>query len=96
MKRHATIVKPGDYESALSVVGTDVIVLAAKQVTQGQEFTFQRGKKAWGLPRTVMIGAKRFSSSREALISPARASRKSVPLLHYGRLNCMARISATE
>ncbi|MEH6355885.1 MAG: hypothetical protein V7760_07655 [Marinobacter sp.] len=50
MKRHATIVKPGDYESALSVVGTDVTVLVEKQVTQGQEFTFQRGDKGMGPP----------------------------------------------
>jgi len=34
MKRHSTIVKPGDYESALSVVGTYVTVLAAKNVTR--------------------------------------------------------------
>jgi len=50
MKRHSTIVKPGDYERALSVVGTDVTVLAANAVTQGQEFTFQRGEQGMGPP----------------------------------------------
>ena len=50
MKRHSTIVKPGDYERALSVVGTEVTVLAAKNVTHGQEFTFQRGEKGMGPP----------------------------------------------
>lgn len=50
MKRHISIVKPDDYESALSVLGIDITVLAAKQVTQGQEFTFQRGVKGMGPP----------------------------------------------
>ncbi|AXS82895.1 MULTISPECIES: cupin domain-containing protein [Marinobacter] len=50
MKRHSTIVRPGDYENALSVVGTNVTVLAAKQITQGQEFTFQSGEKGMGPP----------------------------------------------
>ncbi|MCM0613000.1 cupin domain-containing protein [Marinobacter sediminum] len=50
MTRHSTIVRPGDYESALSVVGTNVTVLAAKQITQGQEFTFQSGESGMGPP----------------------------------------------
>lgn len=50
MERHSIIVKPSDYQGALSVVGTDVTVLAAKKVTQGQEFTFQQGEQGRGPP----------------------------------------------
>ena len=50
MSRTPLIIKPETYNSALNVVGTDVIVLASKQDTQGQEFTYQSGEKGMGPP----------------------------------------------
>lgn len=50
MNRTPMIVKPADYEPALSVVGTNVTVLASKQHTKGQEFTFQSGEHDMGPP----------------------------------------------
>ena len=50
MSRAPMIVKPTNYQSALSVVGTNVTVLASKQDTEGQEFTFQSGANGMGPP----------------------------------------------
>lgn len=50
MSRAPVIVKPETYQSALNVVGTNVTVLASKQDTQGQEFTFQSGGEGMGPP----------------------------------------------
>jgi quercetin dioxygenase-like cupin family protein len=50
MSRTPIIVKPTHYESALSVVGTNVTVLASNQDTKGQEFTFQSGESNMGPP----------------------------------------------
>ncbi|MBW7470843.1 cupin domain-containing protein [Marinobacter sp. M216] len=50
MNRHSIIVKPGDYDRALSVVGTNITVLATKQDTKGQEFTYQSGESGMGPP----------------------------------------------
>lgn len=50
MSRTPIIVKPTNYEPALSVVGTNVTVLASNQDTKGQEFTFQSGANGMGPP----------------------------------------------
>ena len=50
MNRAALIVKPETYQSALNVAGTNVTVLASKQDTKGQEFTFQSGEEGMGPP----------------------------------------------
>ena len=50
MNRTPLIVKPKNYASTLSVVGTNVTVLASNQDTKGQEFTFQSGEKGMGPP----------------------------------------------
>lgn len=50
MSRGAFIVKPESYQPALKVVGTDVALLASKEKTQGQEFTFQSGEVDMGPP----------------------------------------------
>jgi len=50
MSRIPLVVKPINYASTLSVVGTNVTVLASNQDTQGQEFTFQSGEKGMGPP----------------------------------------------
>lgn len=50
MSRIPLVVKPVNYASTLSVVGTNVTVLASNQDTQGQEFTFQSGEKGMGPP----------------------------------------------
>ena len=50
MRRIPLIIKPETYQSALNVVGTNVTVLASKQDTKGQEFTFQTGEKGMGPP----------------------------------------------
>lgn len=50
MSRSPFIVKPETYQAALKVVGTDVILLASKENTQGQEFTYQSGEKGMGPP----------------------------------------------
>jgi len=50
MSRTPIIVKPNNYEPALSVVGTNVTVLAANEDTKGQEFTFQSGGQGMGPP----------------------------------------------
>lgn len=50
MSRIPLVVKPGNYASPLSVVGTNVTVLASNQDTQGQEFTFQSGEEGMGPP----------------------------------------------
>ncbi len=46
----ALILKPENYESALSVGGSEVTVLASKRDTSGQEFTYQAGKQGLGPP----------------------------------------------
>ncbi len=50
MNRIPLIVKPKNYPSTLSVVGTNVTVLASNHDTKGQEFTFQSGEKGMGPP----------------------------------------------
>jgi len=50
MSRIPLVVKPINYASTLSVVGTNVTVLASNQDTQEQEFTFQSGEKGMGPP----------------------------------------------
>ena len=50
MNRAPIIVKPTHYKPALSVVGTNVTVLASNQETEGQEFTFQSGESGMGPP----------------------------------------------
>lgn len=50
MNRVPLIVKPENYAATLSVVGTNVTVLASNQDTKGQEFTFQSGEKGMGPP----------------------------------------------
>jgi len=50
MNRAAFIVKPETYQPALKVVGTDIILLASKEKTQGQEFTYQSGENGMGPP----------------------------------------------
>jgi quercetin dioxygenase-like cupin family protein len=50
MSRIPIIVNPDSYGPALSVVGTSVTVLAAKEDTKGQEFTFQSGEPGMGPP----------------------------------------------
>jgi quercetin dioxygenase-like cupin family protein len=50
MNRAPFIVKPETYKPALKVAGTDVTLLASKESTQGQEFTYQSGEKGMGPP----------------------------------------------
>lgn len=50
MSRAPLIVKPGTYQPSLNVVDTSVTVLASKQETAGQEFTFQSGENGMGPP----------------------------------------------
>lgn len=50
MTKEPLIVKPDSYQPALKVVGTDVILLASKETTQGQEFTYQSGENGMGPP----------------------------------------------
>ena len=50
MSRVTIIVKPNNYEPTLSVVGTNVTVLASNQDTKGQEFTLQSGESGMGPP----------------------------------------------
>ncbi len=50
MTRTALILKPETYQPALNVGGFDVTVLASKQDTLGQEFTYQVGEKGMGPP----------------------------------------------
>ena len=50
MSKAPFFVRPETYQSALSVVGTDVTVLASTQDTDGQEFTYQSGAKGMGPP----------------------------------------------
>ena len=50
MNKSPIIVRRENYHSALSVVGTNVTVLASKQDTEGQEYTFQSGEEGMGPP----------------------------------------------
>ncbi len=50
MRRVPLVVKPEAYKKALNVVGTEVSLLASKELTQGQEFTYQSGKEGMGPP----------------------------------------------
>ena len=50
MNRRPLLIRPDAYPPALNVVGTDVIVLASKQDTQGLEFTYQSGESGMGPP----------------------------------------------
>lgn len=50
MNRTPLVVKPQNYAPTLSVVGTNVTVLASSHDTKGQEFTFQSGEKGMGPP----------------------------------------------
>ncbi len=50
MSRDAFIIKPETYQPALRVVGTDITLLASKDNTQGQEFTYQSGEVGMGPP----------------------------------------------
>ena len=50
MTRSPIIVRPESYHTAMDVIATKVTVLAAKQDTLGQEFTFQSGKEGMGPP----------------------------------------------
>jgi len=50
MSRTPFIVTPNSYGPALSVVGTNVTVLASNKETNGMEFTFQSGGKGMGPP----------------------------------------------
>ena len=50
MARSPIILKPEEYQPALNVIETNVIVLASNRDTQGQEFTFQSGQEGAGPP----------------------------------------------
>lgn len=50
MKKEPLVVAPDDYDRALSVVGTEVTVLASKAATGGYEITYQRGDEGTGPP----------------------------------------------
>jgi quercetin dioxygenase-like cupin family protein len=50
MSRNPFIVKPEAYQPALKVIGTDVTLLASKESTEGQEFTYQSGGHGMGPP----------------------------------------------
>lgn len=50
MDRRTLVIGPGDYPPPLKVVGTDVTVLASREDTAGQEFTYQSGGQGMGPP----------------------------------------------
>jgi quercetin dioxygenase-like cupin family protein len=50
MKPQSFVVTPGDYDPALNVLGTKVIVLASNAATQAYEITLQQGDEGTGPP----------------------------------------------
>lgn len=56
------ILRPDQHEPALSVIGTQVTVLASNAATQSYGITLQQGAEGTGLRRITTIGTKLSTS----------------------------------